>query len=111
MNSATERFRVNSIHYRVYQTVKGGEKGAIKGTVAWDGFLAQTISYDVIRENLKKFFFFVFALLGLKLPFSEVSVYAESSFIFLDIKKIKIENCSIYVHIYPLKSIFWFYFD
>ncbi len=30
-------------------------------------------------------------------------VYAESSFFFLDIKKIKIENCSIYFHIYPLK--------
>jgi hypothetical protein len=46
------------------------------------------------------------ALLGLKSPFSAVSVYAESSFLFLDIKKIKIANCSIYVHIYPLNSIF-----
>ena len=60
----------------------------------------------------KKFFVLVFfeiiALLGLKSPFGAVSIYGESSFIFLDIKKIKIENFSIYVHIYPLKSIFLF---
>jgi hypothetical protein len=30
----------------------------------------------------------IIALLGLKSPFSVVSVYAESSFFFLDIKKI-----------------------
>ncbi len=51
------------------------------------------------------------ALLGLKSPFSAVSVYAESSFLFLDIKKIKIVNRSIYVHIYPLNSIFRFDLD
>ena len=43
----------------------------------------------------------IIALLGLKSPFS---VRGEQ--FFLDIKKIKIENCSIYVHIYPLNSIF-----
>jgi hypothetical protein len=68
----------------------------------------------LVRIFKKIFFVFVFleiiALLGLKSPFSVVSVYAESSF-FLDIKKIKIENCSIYVHIYPLTSIFRFDFD
>ncbi len=48
----------------------------------------------------------IIALLGLKSPFSVVSVYTESSCVFLDIKKIKIGNCSIYVHIYPLNSIF-----
>jgi hypothetical protein len=53
----------------------------------------------------------IIALLGLKSPFSVVAVYAESSFFFLDIKKIKIENCSIYVHIYPLNLIFRFDFD
>jgi hypothetical protein len=35
-------------------------------------------------------FFEIIALLGLKSPFSVVSVYVESSFIFLDIKKIQI---------------------
>ncbi len=48
----------------------------------------------------------IIALLGLKSPFSLVSVYVESSF-FLDIKKIKIGNCSIYVHKYPLNLIFF----
>jgi hypothetical protein len=42
------------------------------------------------------------ALLGLKSPFSVVSVYTESSFF----RYKKIGNCSIYVHIYPLNSIF-----
>ncbi len=56
-------------------------------------------------------FFEIIALLGLKSPFSAVSVYAESIFYFLDIKKIKVEKCSIYVHIYPLNSIFGFDFD
>ncbi len=70
----------------------------------------------MLLVRTKKFFFFVLvfleiiALLWLKSAFSVVSVYAESSF-FLDIKKIKIENCSIYVHIYPLNSIFRFDFD
>jgi hypothetical protein len=70
----------------------------------------------MLLARIKNFFFFVLvfleiiALLGLKSPFSVVSVYAESS-IFLDIKKIKIENCSIYVHLYPLNSIFRFDFD
>ncbi len=72
--------------------------------------------YDVVRENLNNFFFVlvffeIVALLGLKSPFSAVSVYAESRFCFLDIKKIKIVNCSIYVNIYPLNSIFRFDFD
>jgi hypothetical protein len=60
----------------------------------------------MLLVRIKKKFFFVLvfleiiALLGLKLPFSVVSVYAESSFYFLDIKKIIIENCSIYMSIY-----------
>ncbi len=72
------------------------------------------IYYDVVSKNLKKFSFVllfleIIALLGLKSPFSVVSVYAKSSFFY--IKKIKIENCSIFVHIYPLNSIFQFDFD
>jgi hypothetical protein len=72
-------------------------------------------SLMMLLVRIKKKFFFVLVfleiitLLGLKSLFSVVSVYAESSF-FLDIKKIKIENCSIYVHIYPLNSIFRFDF-
>jgi hypothetical protein len=71
----------------------------------------------MLLVRILKIFFFVLvfleiiALLGFKSPFSVVSVYAESSFFVLDIKKIKTENCSIYVHIYPLNSIFRFDFD
>ncbi len=59
---------------------------------------------SIVSKNLKKFFFVllfleIIALLGLKSSFSVVSVCAESSVFFFDIKKIKIENCSIYVHI------------
>ncbi len=59
--------------------------------------MAKTISYDVVSMNLNFFSFFVLvfleiiALLGLTTPFSVVSVYAESSFIFLDIKKVKLK--------------------
>jgi hypothetical protein len=53
-------------------------------------------SLMMLLERIKNFFFVlvfleIVALLGLKSPFSVVSVYAESSFIFLDIKKLKLK--------------------
>jgi hypothetical protein len=72
-------------------------------------WLKPSLMMLLVRIFKKIFFVLVFleiiALLGLKSPFSVVSLYAESSF-FLDIKKIKIGNCFIYVHIYPLNLIF-----
>ncbi len=35
-----------NIVFKIYNT--------FKGTVAWDGFLAQSIPYSVVRKNLKK---------------------------------------------------------
>jgi hypothetical protein len=60
----------------------------------------------MLLVRIKNFFFLRISIFednrtvmgGLKSPFSVVSVYAESSFL-LDIKKIKIGNCSIYVHV------------
>ncbi len=65
--------------------------------------MAETISYDVVSKNLKKFFLRI-SIHGDNCTFKvEIAVWRSlhirRELFFLNIKKIKIGNCSIYVHI------------